>query len=125
MQNVFIEDWIHAGLPEATVDQFDSPDSTLQALNARRVDAYQADQSAIRWLMQTTPGRYLDLGRGWMPNSYASAVRQGDQIWLNWVNTVYREAMLGVDFDTFKASYQKWFGIDLPTPKVGFPQEFA
>ena len=44
---------------------------------------------------------------------------------INWVNTVYREAMLGVDFDTFKASYQKWFGIDLPTPKVGFPQEFA
>lgn len=125
MQNVFIEDWIHAGLPEASVDQFDSPDSTLQALNARRVDAYQADQSAIRWLMQQTPGRYLDLGYGWMPNSYASAVRQGDQIWLNWVNTVYREAMLGVDFDIMRASYKKWFGIDVPTPRVGFPQEFS
>lgn len=125
MQNVFIEDWVHAALPEATVDQFDSPDSTLQALNARRVDAYLGDQSAIRWLMQTTPGRYINLDYGWMPNSYASAVRPGDPVWLNWVNTVYREAMLGVDFDSFKASYQKWFGIDLPTPKVGFPQEFA
>ena len=125
MQNVFIEDWIHAGLPEAKVDQFDSPDSTLQALNARRIDAYQADQSAIRWLIQQFPDRYRDAGYGWMPNSYASAVKPGDPIWLNWVNTVYREAMLGVDFDTFKASYQKWFGIDLPTPKVGFPQEFA
>lgn len=125
MQNVFIEDWVHAALPEATVDQFDSPDTTLQALNARRVDAYLGDQSAIRWLMQTTPGRYKNLEYGWMPNSYASAVRPGDPVWLNWVNTVYREAMMGVDFDTFKASYQKWFGIDLPTPKVGFPQEFA
>jgi polar amino acid transport system substrate-binding protein len=46
-------------------------------------------------------------------------------VWLNWVNTVYREAMLGVDFDLMKASYQKWFGIDLPTPTVGFPQEFT
>jgi polar amino acid transport system substrate-binding protein len=125
MQNVFIEDWVHAALPEATVDQFDSPDTTLQALNARRVDAYLGDQSAIRWLMQTTPGRYSNLEYGWMPNSYASAVRPGDPVWLNWVNTVYREAMLGVDFDLMKASYQKWFGIDLPTPTVGFPQEFT
>ena len=125
MQNVFIEDWVHAALPEATVDQFDSPDTTLQALNARRVDAYLGDQSAIRWLMQTTPGRYANLEYGWMPNSYASAVRPGDPVWLNWVNTVYREAMLGVDFDLMKASYLKWFGIDLPTPTVGFPQEFT
>lgn len=125
MQNVFIEDWVHAALPEASVDQFDSPDSTLQALNARRVDAYLADQSAIRWLMQQTPGRYANLDYGWMPNSYASAVRQGDEIWLSWVNTVYREAMLGVDFPTMQASYKKWFGIDLETPRVGFPQEFS
>jgi len=124
MQNVFIEDWIHKGLPEAKVDQFESPDATLQALNAGRVDAYLGDQSAIRWLMNQFPGRYADSGYGWLPNSYASAVRPGDPIWLNWVNTVYTEAMMGVDFDTMKASYKKWFGIDLPTPKVGFPTEF-
>ncbi len=125
MQNVFIEDWIHAGLPQAKVDQFDSPDTTLQALNAGRIDAYQADQSAMRWLMAQNPGRYIDAGYGWMPNSYASAVKPGDQVWLNWVNTVYKEGMMGVDFDTFKASYKKWFGIDLATPKVGFPTEFS
>lgn len=125
MQNVFIEDWVHMALPQAKVDQFDSPDTTLQALNARRIDAYLADQSAIRWLMQQNPGRYLDAGYGWMPNSYASAVKPGDPIWLNWINTVYKEALMGVDFDTMKASYKRWFGIDLPTPLVGFPQEFA
>lgn len=124
MQNVFIEDWIHKGLPDAKVDQFDSPDSTLQALNAGRVDTYLGDQSAIRWLMNQFPGRYVDAGYGWLPNSYASAVKPGDPVWLNWVNTVYREAMMGVDFDTMKASYKKWFGIDVATPKVGFPSEF-
>ena len=124
MQNVFIEDWIHKGLPEAKVDQFDSPDSTLQALNAGRVDTYLGDQSAIRWLMNQFPGRYVDAGYGWLPNSYASAVKPGDPVWLNWVNTVYREALMGVDFDTMKASYKKWFGIDVATPKVGFPTEF-
>ncbi|MGE0718173.1 MAG: transporter substrate-binding domain-containing protein [Alphaproteobacteria bacterium] len=125
MQNVFVEEWVKKGLPDATVEQFDSPDSTLQALNARRIDGYMADQSAMRWLMQQNPNRYVDAGYGWMPNSYASAVKPGDPIWLNWINTVYKEAMMGVDFDYFAASYKKWFGIDLPTPKVGFPQEFA
>lgn len=125
MQNVFIEDWVHQALPEASVDQFESPDATLQALNALRVDAYLGDQSAIRWLMQQAPGRYVDGGYGWMPNSYASAVKPGDPVWLNWVNTVYKEAMMGVDFPTFSASYKKWFGIDLPVPKVGFPTEFS
>jgi polar amino acid transport system substrate-binding protein len=124
MQNVFIEDWIHKGLPKAKVDQFDSPDSTLQALNAGRVDTYLGDQSAIRWLMNQFPGRYVDAGYGWLPNSYASAVKPGDPIWLNWVNTVYKEALMGVDFDIMKASYKKWFGIDVATPKVGFPTEF-
>jgi len=125
MQNVFLEEWVRKSLPQAKVDAFESPDATLQALNARRVDAYLADQSAMRWLMQQAPGRFLDAGYGWMPNSYASAVKPGDPVWLNWVNTVYKEAMCGVDFDYFAASYKKWFGIELPTPKVGFPGEFA
>ncbi|MBO1076338.1 transporter substrate-binding domain-containing protein [Roseomonas marmotae] len=124
-QNVFLEDWVRKALPEAKVDAFESPDATLQALNARRVDAYLADQSAARWLMQQAPGRFIDSGYGWLPNSYASAVKPGDPVWLNWVNTVYKEAMMGVDFDYFAASYKKWFGIELPTPKVGFPTEFA
>ena len=125
MQNVFLEEWVHKALPQAKVDAFESPDATLQALNARRIDAYMADQSAARWLMQQAPGRFVDAGYGWMPNSYASAVKPGDPVWLNWVNTVYKEAMMGVDFDYFAASYKKWFGIELPTPKIGFPTEFA
>ncbi|MDR4168272.1 ABC transporter substrate-binding protein, partial [Bacillus paranthracis] len=74
---------------------------------------------------QQTPGRFVDAGYGWMPNSYASAVKPGDPVWLNWVNTVYKEAMMGVDFDYFAATYKKWFGIELPTPKIGYPNEFA
>jgi polar amino acid transport system substrate-binding protein len=125
MQNVFLEEWVRKALPQAKVDAFESPDAVLQALNARRIDAYMADQSAMRWLMAQAPGRFVDSGYGWMPNSYASAVKPGDPVWLNWVNTVYKEAMMGVDFDTFAASYKKWFGIELPMPKVGFPTEFS
>lgn len=125
MQNVFLEEWVRKALPDAKVDAFESPDATLQALNARRIGAYMADQSAMRWIMQQAPGRFIDAGYGWMPNSYASAVKPGDPVWLNWINTVYKEAMMGVDFDSFAASYKKWFGIELPTPKVGSPTEFS
>jgi polar amino acid transport system substrate-binding protein len=125
LQNVFVEQWVRMALPQAQVLQFDSPASALQALNAGRADAYLADQSTVRWLMQETPNRYIDSGYGWMPNSYACGVRPGDPIWLNWVNCFLKEAMMGVDFDPFAALYKKWFGIELETPKVGFPSEFA
>lgn len=125
LQNVFIEEWIHKALPEATVDQYESPDASLQAVNAKRADAYCADLSAIQWLMAQQPGRYKEAGYGWLPNSYAAAVKPGDPVWLSWVNTVFKEAMMGVDFDSFAASYRKWFFLELPTPKVGYPSEFS
>jgi polar amino acid transport system substrate-binding protein len=125
LQNVFIEDWIHRALPEAVVDQYESMDAALQALNAKRSDAMLNDLSQIQWLMVQQPGRYKEAGYGWMPNSYAAAVKPGDPVWLNYVNCVFKEAMMGVDFDLFAASYKKWFFIDLPTPKVGYPTEFA
>jgi polar amino acid transport system substrate-binding protein len=124
LQNVFIADWVHMALPEAKVDEYDSVDAGLQALNAKRADAFIYDQSAIAWQMSQFPGRYRDSGYGWMPNTYAAAVRQGDQNWLNWVNTVFHEAMAGVDFLVYQASFKKWFGQEIPPPKVGFPVEY-
>lgn len=124
LQNVFIEDWIRLALPEAQIDQYESVDAGIQALNAGRADAYVNDQSATAWLVRQFPDRYRDGGYGWMPNSYAAAVRQGDQTWLNYVNTVFHEAMTGVDFLSYQASFKQWFGQEIPPPKVGFPIEF-
>ena len=70
------------------------------------------------------PGRYIDSGYGWGPQTYACAVKRGDQEWLNFVNTVLHEAMTGVEFDVYAASFKKWFGVDLPVPPIGFPVEF-
>lgn len=125
LQNVFAEEWVRKVLPEAVVDQYESSDAALQALNAKRADAYNADRSAMRWLMLQFPDRYQDPGIGWLPNAYSAAVKPGDPVWLNWVNCCLKEAMMGVDFDYFQASYKKWFGIDLPVPKIGYPSEFA
>jgi polar amino acid transport system substrate-binding protein len=124
LQNVYAEDMVHAALPEATVDQYESVDLIYQALNSGRADAAATDQSSLQWLIVTTPGKYLDAGYGWNPQSYSCAVRRGDQDWLNFVNTVLHEAMTGVEFNTYAASFKKWFGVDLPQPKIGFPVEY-
>jgi polar amino acid transport system substrate-binding protein len=124
LQNVYAEAMVHAALPAATVAQFDSQDLIYQALNSGRADAVATDQSSIAWFLKQNPGKYKDAGYGWNPQTYACAVKRGDQDWLNFVNTALHEAMTGVEFDTYAASFKNWFGAELPPPKIGFPVEY-
>ena len=124
LQNVYAEDMVHAALPEAKVDQYESVDLMYQALNSGQADAAATDQSSVKWLVVQQPGQYVDSGYGWGPQSYSCAVKRGDQQWLNFVNTVLHEAMTGVDFGTYQASFKKWFGVDLKSPAIGFPVEY-
>lgn len=124
LQNVYAESMVHAALPKAKVAQYDSPDLMYQALNSGRADAAATDQSSISWFIKQNPGQYSDAGYGWNPQTYACAVKRGDQDWLNFVNTALHEAMTGVEFDTYAASYKTWFGTELTPPKIGFPVEF-
>jgi polar amino acid transport system substrate-binding protein len=103
LQNVYAEELVHQALPKAKVDQYDSVDLMYQAVN---------------------PGRYRSPAYAWSPQTYACAVKRGDQDWLNFVNTALHEAMTGVEFPTYKASFKQWFGVDLPEPAIGFPVEF-
>jgi len=124
LQNVYAEEMVHTALPEATVDQYDSVDLMYQALNSGRAEAAATDQSALRWFMVQNPGRYLDAGFGWNPQTYACAVQPGDQRWLNFVNAVLHEGMTGVEFPFYSASFEKWFGTELESPQIGFPVEY-
>jgi polar amino acid transport system substrate-binding protein len=124
LQNVYAEAMVHAALPAATVAQFDSQDLIYQALNSGRADAVATDQSSIAWFLKQNAGKYKDAGYGWNPQTYACAVKRGDQDWLNFVNTALHEAMTGVEFDTYAASFKNWFGAELAPPKIGFPVEY-
>ncbi len=124
LQNVYAESMVHAALPDAKVDQYDSPDLMYQALNSGQADSAATDQSSAKWLILKSPGMYRDAGYGWNPQTYACAMPRGDQQWVNFVNTVFHEAMTGVEFDSYKASFKKWFGVDLPPPAIGFPVEY-
>ena len=124
LQNVYAKELVHKALPEASVDQYESQDLLYQALQSGRADAAATDQSSIAWYVTQNPGQYKDAGYGWSPQTYACAVAKGDQDWLNFVNTALHEAMTGVEFDTYAASFKKWCGKDLPPPAIGFPVEF-
>lgn len=124
LQNVYAEEMVHAALPEANVDQYESVDLMYQALNSGRSAAAATDQSSLSWFMAQNPDRYLDAGYGWNPQSYSCAVKPGDQRWLNFVNSILHEAMTGVEFNTYAASFKQWFGAELSPPQIGFPVEF-
>jgi polar amino acid transport system substrate-binding protein len=122
LQNVTADEYVKKALPKAKVLQYAETALIYTAVDANRADAAAADQSAIAWLVANNPTKYVDSGYGWMPQTYSCALKQGDQVWLNFVNQVLNEAMSGVDFDAYAASFKKWFGVTLPPPKIGFPR---
>lgn len=124
LQNVYAEDMVHAALPEASVDQYESVDLIYQALESGRADAVATDQSSLAWYMTQNPGRYTDAGYGWNPQSYSCAVAQGDSDWLHFVNTALHEAMTGVEFNFYAEAFKTWFGKELQPPQIGFPVEY-
>jgi polar amino acid transport system substrate-binding protein len=122
LQNVTAADYVKKALPKAKVLQYAETALIYTAVDAGRADAAAADQSAIAWLVANNPTKYVDSGYGWMPQTYSCALKQGDQVWLNFVNQILNESMSGVDFDAYAASFKKWFGVTLPPPKIGFPR---
>ncbi|MFB0545998.1 MAG: transporter substrate-binding domain-containing protein [Anaerolineae bacterium] len=124
LQNVYAEEYVHMVMPEATVLQLDSIANTILALDAGRVYAAIVDDSTARWLAVQEPDKYKPGVMGWIPQTYAGAVKPGDTIWLNYINTVLHEGVVGVEFDFYATAFKKYFGIELSPPPMGFPVEF-
>ena len=125
LQNPDVDKLIHTVLPEAQVQALDSQANVIQALDSNRVDAAAIDQSTVRWLNVQDAGKYKDSGFGFQPQTYAAGVRPGDDVWLRFLDTALHEALTGVSFGEYATSFKKWFCVDLPSPTIGFPLEFA
>lgn len=69
-------------------------------------------------------GCYKDVGYGWNLQSYFCVVKCGDQDWLNFVNIVLYEVMIGVEFDVYVKFFKIWFGKDLVLLQIGFLVEY-
>lgn len=123
LQNVGAEESMKSVVPDATIEQYPTTADSIAALDAGRVDGTGVDLSTGKWFAANTPGKYK-FTDSWQPNTYAFAVKPGDQIWLNIINTVIHESLVGINFPRFKASFKTWFGEDLPSPVAGFPVEY-
>jgi polar amino acid transport system substrate-binding protein len=123
LQNVGVEESMHSVIPDSKIDQFPSIADAIAAMEAGRAEAAAIDLSSGKWLSAATPGKYK-FTDGWNTQTYAAAVKPGDQIWLNLVNTCFHEAMVGINHKRYRASFKQWFGEDVPLPSVGYPIEF-
>ncbi|HRA49063.1 MAG TPA: transporter substrate-binding domain-containing protein, partial [Thermomicrobiales bacterium] len=123
LQNVGVEESMHAVFPDAQITQFPSIADAIAAMDAGRSEGAAIDLSSGKWFAAATPGKYK-FTDGWNAQTYAASVKPGDQIWLNLVNTAFHEAMVGINNKRYRASFKQWFGEDLPAPPVGFPVEF-
>jgi polar amino acid transport system substrate-binding protein len=124
LQNVFADDLVHDAMPKAKILQLDTQANVMLALDSGRVDAAAVDDSTVRWMAAQEPNKYKVGDTGWWPQTYAAAVKPGDQIWLNYINTILHEAMTGVEFAEYSAGFKKYFGQEIPPPKTGFPIEY-
>jgi polar amino acid transport system substrate-binding protein len=124
LQNVTGESMVHNGVPDATVQQFDSVANSVLALDSGRVEATAIDLSTGQYLTAQSPDKYKVAIDSWQPQTYAFAVKPGDQRWLNWVNTALHEYLAGLDFAYYQAAFAEHFGVELGPPPAGFPIEY-
>lgn len=123
LQTVYADNLVHAALPKAQAVQLDSVANTLLAVDSQRADCSVTDQSTIRWLILKFPGKYKDSGKAYFPNLYAAALKPGDVIWRTFVNTALADGMSGTQWDYYKQEFKTNFGVTLPDPPLGFPDE--
>lgn len=123
LQNVGVEESMRSVFPNSQIDQFPSIADAIAAMDAGRADAAAVDLSSGKWFASATPGQYK-FTDGWNSQTYSAAVKPGDQIWLNLVNTCFHEAMVGINHKRYRASFKQWFGEDVPLPTVGYPLEY-
>ena len=123
LQNVGVEESMRSVFPNSQIDQFPSIADAIAAMDAGRADGAAVDLSSGKWFASATPGQYK-FTDGWNSQTYSAAVKPGDQIWRNLVNTCLHEAMVGINHKRYRASFKQWFGEDVPLPIVGYPLEY-
>lgn len=124
LENADAVQMVHNGVPDAEVSTFDSVANSVLALDSGRVDATAIDLSTAQYNAVLAPDKYKVGIDSWQPQTYAFAVKPGDQRWLNWVNTALQQYLVGLRFSYYQTAFKNAFGVDLPYPPAGFPVEF-
>ncbi len=124
LENPTAVDMVQNGVADAEVSTFDSVANSVLALDSGRVEATAIDLSTAQYLTTQSPDTYKVGIDSWQPQTYAFAVKPGDQRWLNWVNTAMHEYLAGLWFSYYQTAFAEHFGVELEPPPAGFPIEF-
>jgi polar amino acid transport system substrate-binding protein len=124
LENPTAVSMVQNGVADAEVSTFDSVANSVLALDSGRVDATAIDLSTAQYLTTQSPDTYKIGIDSWQPQTYAFAVKPGDERWLNWVNTALHEYLAGLDFNFYQAAFAQHFGVELQPPPAGFPIEY-
>ena len=121
LQNAGADELVKQALPAATIMQLDTQANVIQALDSGRVDAAVVDLSTVRWMAKRNPDRYMDAGHSYRSQLYGAAMRQGDQDWLNFVNSVFTINMYGHITENYDKALEDFFGLPPRARTPGFP----
>ena len=124
MQNADAEAYVQAAVPGAKVDTYEEQALVYQAVASGQADGGVCDKSNISYIVGQNPELYFDSGIYFNQNNFAAGMNPNDQVWINYVNTVFIDCMTGMTFEQYNAAYEKWFGIELDEPMVGKPAIF-
>jgi polar amino acid transport system substrate-binding protein len=125
LQNVYAEEIVHNGVPDAVVSQFDSTANAILEMETGRVDASAQDFSTAQWLTRQSPDKYKYAPDAWSTHSYVASVKPTDQVWLNFVNSVFHAAITGLDFAAYRDAFERFFGESVELPAPGYPGELS
>jgi polar amino acid transport system substrate-binding protein len=124
LENADAVSMVRNGVPDAEVSTYDSVANSVLALDSGRVDATAIDLSTAQHYAVQSPDKYKVATDSWQPQTYAFAVKPGDQRWLNWVNLTLQQYLAGLYFSYYQKAFLENFGVELAPPPAGFPVEF-
>jgi polar amino acid transport system substrate-binding protein len=125
LQNVDVAYTVHSQVPDANILAVPSAAEVVLAVDTGRAQAGLVDLSTSHYLSKLYPNKYRASTTPFNPQNYAAAVQQGDQVWINYVNQVFHDAITGQRWQLYAAAFEQWFGVKLSAPKAGFPAEYG
>ena len=124
LQNVDAAAVVQEMLAGAVDNQYQDQGLVYQAVDSGRAAAGMVDLSSIKWLANKQPEKYIDSGFATHPQNYGAAMNPDDQVWINFVDGVFTDAMSGATYQRYNDAFETYFGGSLGEPSVGKPGIF-
>ncbi|GAA2896732.1 transporter substrate-binding domain-containing protein [Microbacterium esteraromaticum] len=98
--------------PDAKASLFEAVADSIQALRSGKVDALMESNSVAQGILADSGDEFVIVDAPQLsPSVVSMGMRQGDQLWLNYVNNFILNYNIS---DAANDSYNEWLGTDVP-----------